>query len=105
MRNLFLASVATIALAASVVPMSGIAEAAGAGTSYGIRAAVDELDMTQDVQYRFEGRRHCWHNRGWHGPGWYQCGYSMRQGRGWGGGEGWNGWERRRSSIQRNNRS
>jgi len=96
MRKLALAGVAAIALAASGVLMSGLAEAAVTGPSQGINAAADNLNMMQDVQYRFQNRRHCWYNRGWNGEGWYQCGYHVRHGRGWGGGEGWNGWERRR---------
>lgn len=96
MRNLVFAGVAAVALAASGVSMSGVAEAAVTGPFQGIRAAVDDLNMMENVQYRFEGRRHCWYNRGWNGPGWYWCGYHVRRGRGFGGGEGWNGWERRR---------
>lgn len=94
MRNLVFAVAATAALATSGMLMSGLAEAAVTGPSNAIRTAVDDLNTLQDVQFRFEGRRHCWVSRGWNGPGWYVCGYHARKGRGWGGGDGWNGWRR-----------
>ena len=84
------------AAAATALAVSGHAQAAAPGPSNGLGEAVDELTMMENVQFRFEGRRHCWYNRGWNGPGWYWCGYHVRRGRGWGGTEGWNGWQRRR---------
>jgi hypothetical protein len=84
------------AAAATALAVSGLAQAAAPGPSNGLGAAVDELNMVENAQFTFEGRRHCWYARGWNGPGWYRCGYHVRQGLGWGGGEGWNGWERRR---------
>jgi len=84
------------AAAATVLAMSGLAQAAAPGPFNGLGAAVDELNMVENAQFVFGGRRHCWYARGWNGAGWYQCGYQARKGRGWGGGEGWNGWERRR---------
>jgi hypothetical protein len=96
MRKIIIASAAVIALAASGSLMSGLAEAGATGLSYGIRAAVDDLNMVENAQFLFEGRQHCWYARGWHGPGWYWCGYAYRRGLGWGGEAGWNGWERRR---------
>lgn len=95
MRKLILATVAATALAGTGAAMSGIAQAAATGPSTGIRAAVDDLNVAENAQFRFEGRRHCWYSRGWNGPGWYWCGYHHRRGHGWGGGEGWNNWRRR----------
>jgi hypothetical protein len=96
MRKLIFAVAATAILSASGMLMSGSADAAVTGPSQAIRAAVSDVDTMQDVQFRFEGKRHCWASRGWNGPGWYQCGYQARRGRDWGGGEGWNGWSRHR---------
>jgi len=84
------------AAAATALAVSGLAQAAAPGPFNGLGAAVDELNMVENAQFTFEGRRHCWYARGWNGPGWYRCGYQLRRGVGWGGGEGWNGWERRR---------
>jgi hypothetical protein len=95
MRKLILAAATATALAATGVMMSGLAQAAATGPSTGVRAAVEDLDMVQNAQFVFEGRRHCWYTRGWNGAGWYRCGYASRRGHGWGGAEGWNGWNRR----------
>jgi hypothetical protein len=46
------------------------------------------------IDFVFGGHRHCWYDDGWHGPGFYWCGYGHRQGRGWGGPEGYRGWHR-----------
>jgi hypothetical protein len=90
MRKLFFAVATAAALVTSSSLMSG--QAAAAGPSHAIRAAVDDLNMMENAQYIVEGRQHCWYRNGWHGPGWYWCGYAMRRGLGWGGGEGWQGW-------------
>ena len=42
--------------------------------------------------FLFEGHKHCWYEKGWHGAGWYWCGYATREGKGWGGPEGYQGW-------------
>jgi hypothetical protein len=41
----------------------------------------------------FGGHKHCWYGEGWHGAGWYWCGYAKREGKGWGGEEGFQGWK------------
>src|SRR5438128_3061357 len=74
--------------------MNGRAEAAPMGGAADIAGAADGLQLGEDVQYFYRGRRHCWYEDGWRGPGWYWCGYNMRQGYGWGGGSGWQGWRR-----------
>ena len=84
------------ATAATARAMSGLSQAAAPGPFNALSAAVDELNIVESAQFTYEGRRHCWYVRGWNGPGWYRCGYHVRQGHGWGGAEGWNGWERRR---------
>ena len=89
MRKFILAAAAATALAASL----GLTQAAMTGSPVG--TAADELNVVENAQFIFEGRRHCWYARGWNGPGWYRCGYHTRRGLGWGGGEGWNGWHRR----------
>lgn len=94
MRNLIFTVATTAMLAASGTLMTGVADAAVSGPSNGMRAALDGFNMVDTVQYVYGGRRHCWYPNGWHGPGWYWCGYHMRRGLGWGGGEGWQGWRR-----------
>ena len=96
MRKLMFAVTAATALAACGALMSRPAEAAVIGPSSDYRAAVDGFNMLQNAQFFHEGRQHCWYNNGWRGPGWYWCGYAFRRGLGWGGEEGWRGWERRR---------
>ncbi|MDB5593265.1 MAG: hypothetical protein JWM36_226 [Hyphomicrobiales bacterium] len=54
--------------------------------------AVQSLNLTQDAQYFYGGRRYCFYPNGWRGPGFYWCGYAWRRGYGWGGGQGWRGW-------------
>ena len=69
------------------------AQAAPAGLSGQLGAAADGLNMVEQTQYIYGGRRYCWYRGGWHGPGWYRCGYARRHGLGWGGGTGWQGWQ------------
>ena len=95
MRKLMFTVAATALLSASGMLMSGNAGAAVTGPSDAIRAAIGDLNGIENAQFIVGGRRHCWYTRGWNGAGWYQCGYQSRRGRGWGGGEGWNGWHRR----------
>jgi hypothetical protein len=48
------------------------------------------------LPFFFGGHDYCWYDDGWQGAGWYWCGYGSRQGYGWGGGEGFNGWHEHR---------
>jgi hypothetical protein len=90
MRTILLAaSAAAVLLAAPLLP--GRAEAAPLGTA-GIDLAIQDLNLVDNVQYVYRGRRHCWYATGWHGAGWYRCGYRWRRGLGWGGPAGWMGW-------------
>jgi hypothetical protein len=95
MRKFLFATVAVTVFAATAASMSGFAQAAVTGPSTGIHTAIDDLNVVQDAQYVYEGRRHCWYTRAWNGAGWYRCGYASRRGHGWGGADGWNGWNRR----------
>src|SRR5512141_3249552 len=69
------------------------AQAAPADLSSQLGAAADSLNMLEQTQYIYGGRRYCWYFDGWHGAGWYRCGYARRHGLGWGGGTGWQGWQ------------
>jgi len=93
MRKFIFAAAAVTVVAVGGTTISGIAQAAPVGSN-GIRTALDKLNIVENAQFIFEGRPHCWYDRGWHGPGWYWCGYAWRRGLGWGGVEGWNGWRR-----------
>ena len=92
MRYVAFALATTTALFAGGMLMSGGAQAAPPGASNGLGAAADKLDMVENTQFVFGGRRYCWYDGGWQGPGWYWCGYGSRRGLGWGGGHGWQGW-------------
>jgi hypothetical protein len=100
MRNLAFATVAAAALAGGAL-LSGPAQAAALGPSAGVLPAVDSLSLTQQAQFEFGGRKHCWYPDGWKGPGWYWCGYAHRRGLGWGGPAGWHGWEHERREERR----
>ena len=102
MRNRLTAS---LSIAAAIVGMGSplMAGAANADpappseTSFdaNLSDAVNRGDVAptlQDAQYLWAGRNYCWYPGGWHGPGYYWCGYAWRQGFGWGGPVGWNGW-------------
>jgi hypothetical protein len=87
-----------IALAASITVGSLLAIGSSANATIAatdVRAAVDSLTLIDQVQFVFGGHKHCWYPDGWNGPGWYWCGYRLRKGRGWGGGEGYRGWKHR----------
>jgi len=86
-------STIAIALIAGSLSLAGAANA-GIATS-GPGTAADGLSAVDQVQFFFGGRRHCWYADGWHGPGWYWCGYRLRHGLGWAGGEGFRGWRHR----------
>jgi len=87
-----------IALATSIAVGSLLAIGSSANATIaasGMSAAVDRLTLIDQVQFIYGGHKHCWYPDGWNGPGWYWCGYRLRKGRGWGGGEGYRGWKRR----------
>jgi hypothetical protein len=91
MRKLTI-SAAVLAAALGAGAFASPAGAAMFGTSSGLDTAASTLDSTENVQYVYGGRRHCWYPNGWKGPGWYWCGYGSRRGYGWGGPVGWNSW-------------
>lgn len=92
MRKLILtAAVAAAAFSAATLAPSR-ADAASFAPAAGLGHVADLIDVSENAQYVYRGRRHCWYPDGWHGPGWYQCGYRWRRGLGWGGPMGWQGW-------------
>ena len=85
----------SLAIAASLaLPLAGSASAATFENPFGAAGASTQLAPIENAQFFLAGRNYCWYDNGWEGPGFYWCGYELRQGMGWGGGEGWNGWQR-----------
>ena len=101
MRKLGFTLIAATALTAAV---PAIAPAAPLAADAGVRGALKDLNPITDAQFVWGGRRHCWYVEGWHGPGWYWCGYAWRRGLGWGGPEGYRGWEHRERMEHRRER-
>lgn len=91
MRKFTLALVLGAALAAGAT-LSVPAQATPAGALGPLNTAAGDLNMIEQAQYVWGGRRYCWYAIGWKGPGWYRCGYAARRGYGWGGPVGWRGW-------------
>jgi hypothetical protein len=89
MRKLAMAVALAGAIGAGLA-ISGSAQATPATAAIGEAALT--LNVVDQAQYVYGGRRHCWYGTGWHGAGWYRCGYAWRRGYGWGGPVGWNGW-------------
>ena len=89
MRNLKVAVAIAGAIGIGTL-VSGAAQAAP--ISGALTDAAGMLNIVEQAQYVYGGRRHCWYRSGWQGPGWYRCGYQWRRGYGWGGASGWNGW-------------
>ena len=76
----------TIAAAAAFIAAGSVTNRADAmplGDPVGSRAAIDDLNIVDNVQYFWGGRRYCWYDDGWNGPGLYDCGYRHRHGKGW----------------------
>ena len=92
MRKYILTAAVAVAVLSTGILAGTRADAMTVGSPAGVAVAADRVDMTENVQYVYGGRRHCWYPDGWHGPGWYWCGYRLRQGLGWGGPVGWQGW-------------
>src|SRR3984893_1949805 len=82
MRKLVFTVAAAAALGASGTLIGGGVEAAPIGAPHALQTAVDSLDVIENVQFVFGGRRFCWYDDGWQGPGWYWCGYRWRSGLG-----------------------
>src|SRR5262245_39691847 len=82
-----------LALSAATITAASLGSATALPMGGGLRAAVDDIDLTQQTAvYIVEGRRYCFYFEGWKGPGWYRCGYAWRRGLGWGGVYGWRNW-------------
>src|SRR6266480_2270436 len=85
----------TIAAAAAFIAAGSVTNRADAmplGDPVGSRAAIDDLNIVDNVQYFWGGRRYCWYDDGRNGPGWYWCGRYLIPGIGFGGGVGFRGW-------------
>jgi hypothetical protein len=76
---------------AAALPLAGVAQAA-IGDGVAASHIAGQLMPVEKAQFFFGGRNFCFYDDGWHGPGYYWCGYAYRNGIGWGGGDGWNGW-------------
>jgi hypothetical protein len=85
MREWVFAGVAVATFAAGPASAKPTPYQADRGLTY-------DVNVEPPTRYVYSGRRHCWYVDGWNGPGWYRCGYHIRDGQGWGGGAGWNGW-------------
>jgi hypothetical protein len=89
MKTLFLSGLAFAVAAGFTLPLGGSAEAAMGGA-----LPSTQILPVEQAQFFFEGQNYCWYDDGWQGPGWYWCGYAWNSGQGWGGREGWHGWNR-----------
>lgn len=65
------------------------------------RSVAGFSDVEKAQVYIYGGRRYCFYVDAWNGPGWYRCGYSWREGYGWGGYDGWRGWHYRHRGHHR----
>ncbi len=63
-----------------------------AATALASVASVSMPTKADAQVFVYQDARYCFYFDGWHGPGWYRCGYSWRDGLGWGGVYGWHGW-------------
>lgn len=90
-KTVLMALTAVAAVSAGLLAIPR-AEAMTIGSPAGLGVVADRVDATENVQYIYGGRNHCWYATGWRGPGWYWCGYRWRRGYGWGGPAGWQGW-------------
>lgn len=83
-----------LGLALALGAASALAGSAQAGLSEGLFVAPlpEQFMPLEKAQFIYNGRNYCWYEDGWRGPGWYWCGQAHREGVGWGGAYGWNGW-------------
>lgn len=68
------------------------ARALSTGHAGELIGVIDSPGIAHKAHYVWGGRGYCWHGNGWNGSGWYRCGYAARNGQGWGGPQGWHGW-------------
>jgi hypothetical protein len=76
MRKLLLtlAAATAVLVTGSLAPIS--ANAATPIDPTGIRLALDDMKLTENVAW-------CFYPDGWNGPGMYRCGWHKRHGQGW----------------------
>jgi len=87
MKTLHLTGLALAIATGFALPLAGSAEAAMGGA-----LPSTQILPIENAQFFYLGHNFCWYDGGWQGPGWYWCGYARNNGQGWGGGEGWQGW-------------
>jgi hypothetical protein len=63
-----------------------------AATLIAIAVSGSFFSATAKEDFVYKGHKHCWSDQGWKGPGWYWCGYEKKEGKGWGGPEGYRNW-------------
>ena len=96
MLRKWLFGLALVAGAAASPARAGmVADAVNPGESVPPLVQLAQLPFPVDL-FLFGGHDYCWYDDGWRGGGWYWCGYGHREGYGWGGGEGFNGWSQHR---------
>ena len=100
MRKIILITATAISLLGGSVILGGDAHAAMRIDGFQNRLPIAGVEQIQFLVRSYRGRRYCWYIEGWRGPGWYRCGYALRRGSGWGGGDGWQGWGQPGPSMQ-----
>jgi hypothetical protein len=90
MRKLVLAAVSAVSLTAGAALFADHAQAAPLFD--GLQGVAPPSNIANVQFFFFQRHRYCWYWDGWRGPGWYWCGYEWRDGFGWGGAYGWEGW-------------
>lgn len=83
---------ATVTALTAATLVFGSAQSAPIGIGGGLPVLDQQVNPIEPAHYVWGGRGYCWHDAGWNGPGWYRCGYAARNGKGWGGPQGWHGW-------------
>ncbi|MDB5425527.1 MAG: hypothetical protein JWQ29_2943, partial [Phenylobacterium sp.] len=81
-----------LAIAAFAATLAGGLSAQGTALAAPIDLQGGALTQASYQPHAFGNRQYCWYDSAWSGPGWYRCGYNQRNGLGWGGPRGWNGW-------------
>lgn len=76
MRKLLLTLAAATAVLAAGSLMPNSANAGSPIDPTGIRLALDDIKLTENVAL-------CFYPDGWNGPGLYRCGWHKRHGEGW----------------------
>jgi hypothetical protein len=81
-----------ISLIMGSMAVAGLLAAGSAQAQNPVGETIGAVTTVAAAPFMFGGHNYCWYPGGWQGAGWYWCGYAYRQGIGWGGGEGFHGW-------------